>query len=119
MSAAPSWASSSLRPGARGYLDRVAPPRVFLLAGLAVAGVQLVLAALLRTTELGAYFATCAAITIAIAVLARRLLAPRDGDDGRNGGVGPRPDDEGPPPWWPEFESQLRAWERGRDRARV
>jgi hypothetical protein len=39
------------------------------------------------------------------------LRAPDDGDDG--GGPGePEPE----PPWWPEFERQLRDYTRGRPR---
>ncbi len=94
-------------------------PRIFLVAGLAVAGVEALLAVAFLGTVLAAYFGVCAALTAVIAVVARGLLAPPDegDDDGRGGPPGP-PDDE-PPPWWPEFEAQLRAYERARRRAPV
>ena len=99
----------------------MAPARIFLAVGAAAAAGELVLAVLLRDTELGAFFLACATLTIIIAVATRRLLA-RPGDDAddedEGGGGPPRPDDD-PPPWWPEFESRLREWEREQDRARV
>jgi hypothetical protein len=61
-----------------------------------------------------AFFAGCAVLTFAGAMLAAPLLRrrPDDGDDG--GGGAPAPDD-GEPPWWPGFERDFRDYaERSR-----
>ena len=54
------------------------------------------------------FFAGCAAVTLAVALLAAPLMRrrPDDGDEG--GGGGPRRPDGGDPPWWPEFERDFR-----------
>jgi hypothetical protein len=62
------------------------------------------------------FFGGCALLTLGVALLAAPLLHPRDdgpGDDG--GGLGPRPE-EPEPPWWPEFERELREYMRASDR---
>jgi hypothetical protein len=53
------------------------------------------------------FFGGCALLTLAIFLLAAPLMRPRrdDGDD--DGPRGPEPDDP-EPPWWPEFERELR-----------
>jgi hypothetical protein len=54
-------------------------------------------------------FGLCALVTLVLALVAAPLLRPRRRDDG-DGGIGsPRPD-EPPPPWWPEFEREFRAY---------
>ena len=56
------------------------------------------------------FFAGCAAVTLAVALLAAPLMRPRRGDDpGGGGGGGSDPEPE--PPWWPQFERDLRAYE--------
>ena len=93
---------------------------MFLAVVAAAALGELVLAFLLRDTELGAFFLACASLTIAIWVATARLVEPPDDEDegGGGGGGSPGPGDD-PPPWWPEFEARLRAWEREQERARV
>ena len=71
------------------------------------------------------FFACCAAITLAVALLAAPLLRPRGHHDGRgeddDGGGGPGGGDgrdpDGEPPWWPQFERDLRAYEAEQGRA--
>jgi hypothetical protein len=52
-------------------------------------------------------FGLCAALTLALALIASPLMRqPPDAD----GGLGARATGEPPdPPWWPEFERELRA----------
>ena len=54
------------------------------------------------------FFAGCAVVTFAGALVAAPLMRPRpDDDDGDGGGGG---GDGGPdePPWWPDFERDFR-----------
>jgi hypothetical protein len=55
------------------------------------------------------FFAGCAVLTFAGALVAAPLLRrrPDDGDDG--GGGAPAPGD-GEPPWWPGFERDFREY---------
>ena len=61
------------------------------------------------------FFGLCAALTLAVALLGARLVRP----DRPPGGPGPPPADEPePPPWWPDFERDFRAYaSRPRTRA--
>lgn len=62
-------------------------------------------------------FGLCAAIWLALALIASPLMRqPPDGD----GGIGTRGDDAPPePPWWPDFERDLRDYAaRAHDLAR-
>jgi hypothetical protein len=57
------------------------------------------------------FFAGCAAVTLAIALLAAPLMRPRPDDgEGGEGGEGPPTPDGGEPPWWPDFERAFRAY---------
>jgi hypothetical protein len=56
------------------------------------------------------------ALVTAVAVAALRGLLRPDANGGGEGGVGPLPPDP-EPPWWPEFERDLRAHLRERERA--
>ena len=62
------------------------------------------------------FFGMCAGLTLAVAVVAAPLLRPRrppPDDPGEPRGVEPEP-----PPWWPEFERDFRAYaSRPRTRA--
>lgn len=86
--------------------------------GAAVSAGHLVLGALgwLLLGVPPAFFAGCAAVTMAVALLAAPLLRRRPDDDGDDGPGGRGPADDGPP-WWPRFERDFRAYvqERGRD----
>ena len=91
--------------------------------GLAVALAEALIGIPLLGTIVGSYFWVLAGVTAALAIGAHRLLEPpRGGGDGGGGGRGRGdgpPGDE--PPWWPEFEADLRRYlqERARDRAPV
>ena len=53
-------------------------------------------------------FGLCAAVSLALALVASRLMRrPPDGDGGI-GAAGPGAPTE--PPWWPEFERDLREY---------
>jgi len=58
------------------------------------------------------FFAGCAVVTLTVALLAAPLMRPRPdgGHGGRGRGVAGPPGD-GDPPWWPDFERALRAYE--------
>ena len=61
------------------------------------------------------FFGLCAALTLAVALAAARLVRPQEppDDPGR-----PPDDDPEPPPWWPDFERDFRAYaSRPRTRA--
>lgn len=89
---------------------------LLLCCGLAVAAGEAALGVVLRDTVLGPYFWACAAATAVLAVVLRRFLeAPGEGGDDPGGQADP----EGPPPWWPEFESQFEAHVRASDRVQV
>jgi hypothetical protein len=56
------------------------------------------------------FFGLCAALTLAVALVAAPLLRPRrpPEDPGE-----PRDEEPEPPPWWPEFEREFRAYAAG------
>ena len=60
-------------------------------------------------------FGLCAAVSLALALVAARLMQrPPDGD----GGLGTRAPGIPPePPWWPDFERELREYAERRARA--
>ena len=61
------------------------------------------------------FFGLCAALTLAVAFAVAPLMRPRRPPDGP-GGL--RRDEPEPPPWWPEFERDFRAYaSRPRTRA--
>jgi hypothetical protein len=62
------------------------------------------------------FFAGCAALTFAVALLAAPLMGrkPDDGEDGGGGGAGGNPIDDGEPPWWPGFEREFREYAQRR-----
>jgi len=53
------------------------------------------------------FFGLCAALTLAVAFVTAPLLRPRRPPDDP-GGL--RRDEPEPPPWWPEFERDFRAY---------
>jgi hypothetical protein len=53
------------------------------------------------------FFGLCAALTLAVALLTAPLMGPRRPPDDP-GGL--RRDEPDPPPWWPEFERDFRAY---------
>jgi hypothetical protein len=59
------------------------------------------------------FFAGCAALTFAVALLAAPLMRRRP-DDGEDGG-GSRTPDDGEPPWWPGFEREFREYAASRE----
>jgi len=76
-------------------------------AGYAVLGV---IAALLHIPGSELFFGLCAVVTLGLALVAAPLLDSRRRGDDDDGGVGrPRTPDE-PPPWWPDFERDFRAY---------
>jgi hypothetical protein len=75
-------------------------------AGYAVLGV--IGAAVLHVPRSALLFALCALVTLALALVVAPMLGPRR-DDG-DGGIGPPRRPEEPPPWWPEFEREFRAY---------
>jgi hypothetical protein len=76
-------------------------------AGYAVLGVS---AALLHIPGSGLVFGLCAALTLALSLIAAPLLEPRRRDDGDGGVSPPAEPDYSPPPWWPEFEREFRGY---------
>jgi hypothetical protein len=99
----------------------MAPSRIFVISGIAVALGEAALAVAARGTGLMPYLAACAAVTVVLAFAGARLLGPEDdaGGDDSDGGPGgpPRGPDGDPspdPPWWPEFEAAFRAHTRDR-----
>ena len=90
-----------------------APARMRLI-GCAVSAAHAVLALLGELVAgvpgAGLLFGLCAAVSLAVALLAAPLLEPRrppgdEGDGPRPGGGGEPPE----PPWWPDFERDFRA----------
>ena len=61
------------------------------------------------------FFGLCAALTLAVALVGARLMRPRrPPEDPR----GPPAEEPEPPPWWPDFERDFRAYaSRPRTRA--
>ena len=53
------------------------------------------------------FFGLCAALTLAVTLLGARLLRPRRPPQGPGR---PPADEPEPPPWWPEFERDFRAY---------
>lgn len=69
-----------------------------------------VVGAVLHVPNAEVLFGLCAALTLALSLIAAPLLRPRRRDDG-DGGIGaPGPPDDPSPPWWPEFEREFRAY---------
>jgi hypothetical protein len=91
-----------------------------MLAGFAVATVEVALGVLALRTGLAPYLFVCAATTIGVALGAHHLLVRRRDDPGDDDSGGPRrgPDEPPPPPWWPDFERRFRAHVRERERPR-
>ena len=54
------------------------------------------------------FFGGCALLTLAIFLLAARLVRPRREDDGDDDGFGGSGPGDPEPPWWPEFEREFR-----------
>lgn len=54
------------------------------------------------------FFGGCAALTLAVTMLAAPLLRRPPRDDDAGGGDDDDPDPE--PPWWPDFERDFRAY---------
>ena len=83
------------------------------LWGLAVAVVHVVLGLVgdfvLQVPSALLFFGLSAGLTLAVALLTAPLLRPRRRPDDP-GGL--RRDDPEPPPWWPEFERDFRAYAR-------
>jgi hypothetical protein len=76
--------------------------------GYAVLGV--IGSAVLHVPGSEVLFGLCALVTLVLSLLVAPLLRPVRRDDG-DGGIGPpRWPDEPPPPWWPEFEREFRAY---------
>jgi hypothetical protein len=73
-------------------------------AALGVAG------AALGVPEAEVLFGLCALVTLILSLITAPLLRPRRRDEG-DGGIGsPRGGGDEPPPWWPEFEREFRAY---------
>ena len=53
------------------------------------------------------FFGLCAVLTLAVALVGARLMRPRKPPDGPGG---PPADEPEPPPWWPDFERDFRAY---------
>jgi hypothetical protein len=64
------------------------------------------------------FFGGCALLTLAVALVAAPMMRPppegEDGDDGPHPGGPEDPE----PPWWPQFERELRAYADGHLTAR-
>jgi hypothetical protein len=61
------------------------------------------------------FFGLCAALTLAVALVGARLVRPHRPPDGPGR---PPADEPEPPPWWPDFEREFRAYaSRPRTRA--
>ena len=71
-------------------------------AVLAVAG------AMLDVPRSEVLFGLCAVVTLVLSLIVAPLLHPRSPDDGDGGLGAPLPGE--PPPWWPEFERDFRAY---------
>lgn len=85
--------------------------------GAGVAGGHLVLGAVaalaLGVPRAALLFGLCALVTLALALLVAPLLRPRRDDGGNGGACGAEPE---PPPWWPAFERDFRAYDEARRR---
>lgn len=94
-------------------------PRRLVLCGYGAALCELALGAALAVAvgaqRVSLVLAVSAALTAALAAAIGPLLRPR-GDSRVRAGVG-EPDPE--PPWWPQFEHDLRAHLRERERSPV
>ena len=97
----------------------MAAGRRFLVVGLVVAAAEAALGVLLIGTILAPYFFGCAAAGTALAFVGRRLLEPPPEDEPPQGGGGGPPPPSPCPPWWPEFEADLRRYAAERERAPV
>ena len=76
-------------------------------AGYAALGV---VGAVLGVPDAEVLFGLCALVTLILSLITAPLLRPRPRDEG-DGGIGSsrKPGDR-PPPWWPEFEREFRAY---------
>ena len=90
----------------------MSPSRRMILWGLAISAghVALGLVGRLALDVPGSllFFGLCAALTLAVAVLGARLVRPRRPPD--DPGRPPVADEPEPPPWWPDFERDFRAY---------
>ena len=81
------------------------------LWGLAVAGGHIVLGLvgdlILDVSSALLFFGLSAALTLAVALAVAPLLRPRRPPDDPGGR---HRDDHEPPPWWPDFERDFRAY---------
>lgn len=85
-------------------------PRRLLGAGIGVAAVHWVLALavlLLGSAPTALWLALSGALLSAVSVVAYRLIVRADPGDGDDREPDAPPDAE--PPWWPQFERELRA----------
>jgi hypothetical protein len=76
-------------------------------AGYAALGVVAALADIPGSELL---FGLCAVLTLMLSQAVAPLLKPRSRDDGDGGVRPPRGPGDPPPPWWPEFEREFRAY---------
>jgi hypothetical protein len=80
-------------------------------AGVSAGYVVLAIAgAVLNVAGAEILFGLCALLTLVLSLIAAPLLRPHRRDDGDGGIRGPEPTDDPPPPWWPEFEREFRAY---------
>ena len=89
----------------------MSPSRRMTLWGLAVSAGHLALGLVgrlaLEVPGSLLFFGLCAALTLAVALLGARLLRPGRPPGGEGG---PPADEPEPPPWWPDFERDFRAY---------
>jgi len=86
----------------------MSPAQRLRLLGALVAVAETGLGLLLMGTVLAPYFWVTAALTLAVTFVAGRFMTPPP-EPPEDPGTGDPPE----PPWWPEFESALRAHTHG------
>jgi hypothetical protein len=79
-----------------------------LSAGYAALGV--IASAVFHVPGSELFFGLCSVVTLVLALIAAPLLRPRRRRDDGDGGVGRPPGPDEPPPWWPDFEREFRAY---------
>ena len=95
----------------RGITEGVSPSRRMILWGVAISAGHVVLGlvgrVVLDVPGSLLFFGLCAGLTLAVALAGARLVRPgRPPED-----PGHRPPEEpDPPPWWPDFERDFRAY---------